>query len=147
MTTTRTRPSLVLPVSWRRRRDAGPGTVVAARAPRLPPSGIPPELVLHVTDGVGAELEDWRAAAVADLAVSLEGFAEEDDDLYELDGRLVLYHRFAHRLGTADVVCDQWSWVVDGNGVTLTGSAAREDYPDWCDLFEAAAASVDLGEP
>ena len=55
------------------------------------------------------------------------------------------YHRFAHRLGAADLLCDQWSWLVDGLGVTLTCSVAREDYPDYCDVFEAIAETVSIG--
>jgi hypothetical protein len=57
----------------------------------------------------------------------------------------VAYRRFAHRVGAADLLCDQWAWVVGGLGITLTCSAAREDYWDYCDVFEAIAETVDLG--
>ena len=58
------------------------------------------------------------------------------------------YRRFAHRVGAADrCSCDQWAWPVGSaeQGVTLTCSVARDDYPDYCDVFEAIAETVDLG--
>jgi len=41
------------------------------------------------------------------------------------------------------VVSDQWAWLVDGVGVTLTCTVAREDYADYYDVFEAVAETVD----
>ena len=58
------------------------------------------------------------------------------------------YRRFAHRVGEVDVVCDQWSWPAmprQAPDVTLTCSVARQDYWDYCDVFEAIAETVDLG--
>ena len=54
------------------------------------------------------------------------------------------YRRFAYRLGAADLLCDQWAWRAGSVGVTLTCSVAREDYWDYCDVFEAIAETVDL---
>ncbi|MCW2768222.1 MAG: hypothetical protein JWO11_4181 [Nocardioides sp.] len=42
-----------------------------------------------------------------------------------------------------DLVSEQWAWLVDGRGITLTGTVARVDYPAYCDLFEAVAETVD----
>ena len=42
------------------------------------------------------------------------------------------------------MLCDQWAWLGDGLGITLTCSAARQDYLDYCDVFEAVAETVDL---
>lgn len=136
---------IAVPPGWRRRSDPDRGVLVAARATRLPTSGVRPELVLRV--GRSHEDEDltaWRERAMSDLADLLVDFELEDDDEYDLMGHRVAYRRFAHRLGSADLLCDQWAWLAHGTGVTLTCSAARIDYPDYCELFEAVAATVDL---
>ena len=135
--------SIAVPTSWRRRHDPDHGVVVAARAPSLPPSGIRPDLVVRTTTLDHDDGAAWRAQALDELARLLVDFALEDDDVYDIDGHDVHYHRFAHRVGTADVLCDQWSWVLDDLAVTLTCSAARDDYPDWCDVFEAVAETLE----
>lgn len=135
---------IALPASWQRRSDPERGLLVQARAGSLPPSGVRPELTLRCTS-VTEDLATWRAAALADLGRCLDDFEVEDEDDFDLDGRPVAYRRFAHRVATADVVCEQWAWVVGGLGVTLTGTVAREDYPAYCDLFEAVAETVDPG--
>ncbi|MDO9456661.1 hypothetical protein [Nocardioides sp.] len=141
--------SVAVPSTWRHRRDPAHGVVVAARAPTLPPSGVRPDLVVRTTTVDHDDGAAWRYEALTELAGLLVDFALEDDDVYELDDHEVHYHRFAHRVGTADVLCDQWAWLVGGPtgglGVTLTCSAARVDYPDWCDVFEAVAETVELG--
>jgi hypothetical protein len=137
--------SVSVPSSWRRRSDPQHGVVVAARSPVLPPSGVRPELVVRTATLDHDDVVAWRREALDELAEVLVDLAVEDDDVFDLDGREVRYHRFAHRVGTADVLCDQWAWLVDGLAVTLTCSAARVDYPDWCDVFEAVAETVDLG--
>ncbi|WP_139982336.1 hypothetical protein [Nocardioides litoris] len=138
--------SVAIPPSWRRRHDpqlAEHGVVLAARAPALPASGLRPELLLRVGRTDHDDVEAWRTDALGDLADLLVDLAVEDDDVFDLGEHEVVYHRFAHRVGTVDVLCDQWSWLVDGCGTTLTCSAAREDYPAWCDLFETVAATVE----
>gem|GEM_PF-1898495 len=136
---------IAVPPTWRRRSDPDHGVLVAARATRLPASGVSPDLVLRysrVDDG--EDLTAWRERAMGELADLLIDFALEDDDEFDLLGHDVAYRRFAHRVGTADVLCDQWAWLADGVGLTLTCSAAREDYPDYCDVFETIAETVDL---
>jgi len=132
---------ICLPATWRRRSALGHGVIVSARSAQLPASGVPPELTLRCTT-VDTDLPRWRADAMHELARRLVDFDVEDDDTFDLLGLEVAYHRFAHRLGTADVLSDQWAWLVDGLGVTLTCSVAREDYPDYCDVFEAIAETV-----
>ena len=57
------------------------------------------------------------------------------DELKTLAGRI-----FSGRL---DRNRPLWEiWLVDGLAATLTCSAAREDYPDWCDVFESVAETV-----
>ena len=135
---------ICLPVTWRRRSALAHGVVVSARSTVLPASGVHPELTLRCVP-VDTDLETWRAEAIGELAARLVDFDVEDDDAFELLGRPVAYHRFAHRLGSADVLSDQWAWLSDGLGVVLTCSVAREDYPDYCDVFEAIAETVNIG--
>lgn len=133
---------ICLPPRWRRTSDPSRGVVVAARAPEVPASGVRPELVLRcvpVTD----DLDTWRDAALTELATRLDGFELEDEDRYELGGHEVAYRRFAHRAALDDLLCDQWAWVVDGQGLTLTCTVARQDYADYCDVFEAIAETFD----
>ena len=135
-------PGIALPARWRRTSDPDRGVLVAARQAKAPPSGVSPELVLCVRP-VDADLSGWRARALAELAARLDRFELEDEDDFELEGRPVAYRRFAHRVGLADLVSDQWAWLVGGHGVTLTGTVAREDYADYCDVFEVVAETVD----
>ena len=113
-----------------------------ARAPSLPPSGVHPEVVLRI-EPVTESLVDWRRDALAELATVLEDFELDDSDHYELDGRPVAYRRFAHRCLLADLVSEQWAWLVDRTGLVLTCTVARDDYADWCEVFESIAATVD----
>lgn len=136
--------TIALPPRWRRRSDPEHGVLVHARAGGVPPSGTPPELVLRCTP-VDEGLNAWRRAAHAELGQRLVGFDLEDEDAFELEGRPVVYARFAHRLGLAELVSEQWSWLVGRTGITLTGTVAREDYADYCDVFEAVAATFEPG--
>lgn len=135
---------IALPATWRRRADPDRGVLVTARAAVVPTSGVRPELTLRCTP-VAEGLRSWRAGAMAELAERLVDFELEDEDDFDLDGHDVAYRRFAHRYGRADLMCDQWAWLVEGIGITLTCSVAREDYADYCDVFEAIAETVELG--
>jgi hypothetical protein len=136
--------TLCLPATWRRRSALPHGVVVSARSTTLPASGVPPELTVRCT-AVDTDLRAWRAEAMTELAGRLLDFEVEDDDEFELLGEDVAYHRFAHRLGAADVLSDQWAWLCGGLGVTLTCSVARVDYPAYCDVFEAIAETMSIG--
>jgi hypothetical protein len=118
--------------------------LVSARSTTAPASGVRPEITLRCV-AVSEDLATWRTAAMAELGRRLDDFDVEDADDYDLAGRPVAYRRFAHRILGTDVVCEQWAWVVEGLGVTLTATVAREDYPAYCDLFEAIAETVDPG--
>lgn len=135
--------TLTVPRTWHTRRDLGHGVVLAARPRSVPTSGVSPEIALRCSV-VDVDLTVWRGQAVLDLRAQLVDFALEDADEFDLGDHRVAYVRFAHRFGAADVVCDQWAWLVDGLGVTLTCSVAREDYLTYCDLFEDVAATVDV---
>ena len=90
---------ICLPVTWRRRSALAHGVVVSARSTVLPASGVHPELTLRCVP-VDTDLGTWRAEAIGELADRLVDFDVEDDDAFELLGRTVAYHRFAHRLGS-----------------------------------------------
>lgn len=135
--------TLTVPRTWHTRRHLVHGVVLAARPRSVPPSGVSPEIVLRCAP-VDSDLATWRGQAILDLRAQLVDFALEDADEFDLGDHRVAYHRFAHRLGAADVLSDQWAWVVDGLGVILTCSVAREDYLAYCDLFEDIAATVDV---
>lgn len=124
---------IALPPSWRRTAAPDRGVLVAARAPTASASGFRPEVVLRCD-----------SPTLAEQASGLRDFAIEDDDAFDLMGHDVVYRRYAHRIGSVDVMCEQWAWT-EGPGVTLTCSVAREDYWDYCDVFEAIAETVDLG--
>lgn len=134
---------LALPPGWHRRRDLAPGVVVAARPRVAPVPGPGPELVVRCTV-VDTDLLTWRAEVLAELARRLDDFALEDAAEPAIGPHRVAYRRFAHRLGDVDVLSEQWAWLVDGVGVTLTGSVAREQHRAYRSLFEAVAASVDV---
>jgi hypothetical protein len=125
---------IALPPSWRRTSAPDRGVLVSARAALPPASGFRPEAVLRCDP-----------APLPDLDSGLRDFAVEDEDHFDLMGHDVNYRRFAHRVGTVDVLCDQWAWPAGSVVVTLTCSVAREDYWDWCDVFEAIAETVDVG--
>lgn len=121
---------IALPRHWPTRTDPDRGVVVEARSPVVPPGGFVPTLVLRAGPGAGT-LPD--------------GAETEDEDAFDLDGRWwVEYLRFAHRVSGCEVVGERWTWHLDDSRVTLTGSVARVDYEDYCDLFEDVAATVDI---
>lgn len=139
--------SIAVPRRWVTRSDPSRGVVLAARARCVPPSGFAPELLLQSATADG-DPPCRRADTLAALAAQLHDVEVEDTDAFELGGQPVTYRRFAHRRGALDVMCEQWEWsVVTAGGdvaVTLTASVAREDYLDYCDLFEDVAATVEL---
>lgn len=134
---------VTLPDRWHRREQPAHGIVAAARPRTMPRSGYCPEIVVACTP-VGSDLHAWRDEAVAALGAQLPDFALEESDDYVLGEHVVAYRLFAHRFGTVDVLSEQWAWLVAGLGVTLTCSVAREDYPTFCDLFEAVAGTVEV---
>ncbi|MCL2543403.1 MAG: hypothetical protein FWE71_13245 [Nocardioidaceae bacterium] len=135
--------SLELPPGWLKRADPDTGVAVRSRPRRHHADGVPPEIVVRsrpVEDG----LAEWRRETLDALARQLDRFEVEDEDSYDLGMQRVHYHRFGHRLGVAELITEQWSWLVDGLGVTLTCTVARQDYAAYCDLFEDVAATVEV---
>ncbi|MBB6628340.1 hypothetical protein H5V45_13520 [Nocardioides sp. KIGAM211] len=119
-----------LPRGWRRTSDPGRGVLVTARAATAPPSGVHPRVTLT-----------WRPPGDGPAEVAERDL--EDEDAFDLAGREVTYRRYARLEGGVDVLCDEWSWHSDEASVVLTGRVAREDYPDYCDVFEAIAETFD----
>lgn len=126
--------SLSLPRHWPVRDQPAPDIVLEARSPVVPASGFTPALVL-------------RAVPLDDLPAPPAGVDVEDTDEFETDGGTVGYERLGHVVGTTDVVTDQWTWAVGDTAVVLTGTVARTDYEDYCDLFEDVAATLALTPP
>ncbi|MEQ6902785.1 hypothetical protein [Nocardioides sp. YIM 152588] len=137
------RIDLSLPPRWATRRQLPHGVVVAAR-PLDPGPGPVPEVVVRAVAVDEPDLATWRERALRELADHAVDLALEDDDTFDLAGRTVRYHRFAHRVGPDDLLSEQWSWWQDGVGVTLTGSVARTAYVLYCDLFEEIAATLEI---
>ncbi|MCW2793639.1 MAG: hypothetical protein JWO76_2737 [Nocardioides sp.] len=134
--------AISVPASWRRTSDPACGVLVAAAAATLPASGFRPSVRLTCQPAPG-DADAWSAQSVADLRSTREDFALEDEDGYDLGGHEVGYRRYAHRLRGTDVLCDEWAWLLDGVGLVLTCSVAREEYVDYCDVFEAIAQTVE----
>lgn len=134
---------LSVPRHWVSHADPEQAIALAARAPRRLASGFAPELVLRAVPVTG-DPEQWRRRVLLAPGNGLEEFEVDEIEQYELTGRLVGYRRFGHRLGAVSVICDQWAWVDQGVGVTLTCSVARSDYADYAELFESIAATVEV---
>jgi hypothetical protein len=134
---------ITLPAGWHRRSDLPSGVLVSARPLTIPPSGWPPEVVVRVAP-VDTDLLAWRDEAQAELSRLLPGFAVSDADSCALGGHDVDLRRFSHASGAGIVITAQWSWVVDGAGITLTCSSARGDHPTYRDLFEQIARTVTI---
>lgn len=131
-----------VPANWRRTSDPGCGVLMAAVATGGAPHGFRPCVRLRCVPTPG-RAATWPDQSSADLRATCVDFALEDEDDYELAGRWVGYRRYAHRLHGADVLCEEWTWWVDGLGLVLTCSVAREEYADYCDVFEAIAETVE----
>jgi hypothetical protein len=141
-TSTRPEIRLTVPHGWHRSSNARQDVLLAAHPRTTPASGVRPSLTL-CCESVPDDLATWRARALTELAGRLDDFELEDEDDVDLDGHQVAYRRFSHRSRVADLLCDQWAWLVDGFGLVLTGTVAREDYPDLCDVFELVAETLD----
>jgi len=138
--------ALALPRQWITRRQPAPDIVVLSRARTVPASGFRPELVVQ-SQPVTGDLESWCDDTATALREQWDRLELEDDDVFDLNGHRVGYRRFAHVVGAVDVMCEQWSWLVEGHGITLTCSVAREDYLDYGDLFEQVADTVEITAP
>lgn len=140
--TQRAQPVLPLPPGWRRSTDLPHGVLLHARAPAAGPSGVAATVRLTCTTAAGP-LTDWRDEAMVELSRTLDLFELDDAEDYVLGDHDVAYRRYAWRRGAHDLLAEEWSWLVGGLGLTLTGVVAREDYADVADVFDAVAAALD----
>lgn len=131
-----------VPPGWRRTSDPATGVLLQARAPHAGPSGVPPLLRL-TCEPVAEELADWRDQAMLDLSRVLAYFELDDTEDYRLGDHDVAYRRYAWRRGAHDLIAEEWSWLVGGLGLVLTGVVAREEYAELADVFDRVAASLD----
>jgi len=137
---------IAVPPHWRRSADPGNGVLVSARCPVAGPTGVVALIRLEV-EPVSGSLPRWRAEDLRTTATRRTDFELDDEDDYDLDGREVSYRRFAFRRDADDLLCEQWAWLEDGLGYTLTCTVGRADYLDYCDVFEAVAATFDPQPP
>ena len=138
--------SIGVPSGWRQTFDLDHGIVMVARAPTTPGSGFVPTFVLDA-EPVDGSFESWQEKSLAALSDLLERFDEEDADDYHLGPALARYRRVAHVSSVSSehhLVSEQWCWLIEGLGFTLTGTVAREDYADFCDLFEDVAGTFSV---
>jgi len=105
-------------------------------------SGVLPEVRLTVMPGE-ADGFDWVDDDLDRVERAVTDFLLEDDDAYEAGGVPVGYSRFAHRRGAHDLVCERWAWELGGHRFLLDATCSREDYEEFCDLFEQVAESFE----
>jgi hypothetical protein len=137
---------IALPPRWRRSADPDRGVLVSARSHTAGASGVVPLIRLDVT-AVSGTLHAWRERDLAVVSTRRTDFELDDEDDFELNGRAVAYRRFAFRRGDDDLLCEQWAWLVDERGYTLTCTVGWADYADYSDLFEAVADTFEPAEP
>jgi hypothetical protein len=133
-------PELVIPPGWARTAAPDHGIIVAARSPATGLSGYAPTLVLDA-EPVDVDLGRWQLGTAEELAAALEYFEIEESDLFDLFGEPVGYRMYSFFRNGQDLLTEQWCWLVDGVGYTMSGTAARVDYLDVTDLFEQVAES------
>ena len=116
--------------------------LVVASPPIAGRSGVLPVVRLHVAPLAGRGF-GWVDDDLDDLMLRRHDFQLEDADDYGLGDDDVAYRRYAHRHGVHDLICERWAWEVPAAGcaLTLEATCAREDYADFCDVFEEIAAS------
>ena len=101
--------------------------------PPLPPALVRRKVTVPLADGTPALFHSFDGLVDAGTCDALGALARR--------ARCELMP--APATGAAlDVVTEQWAWLVDGAGVTLTASVARADYADYADLFEEVAATL-----
>jgi hypothetical protein len=96
-----------------------------------------------VLDGgpVDADLASWQAERLAMLHDDHPGLEVEDEDEFEVGGATACYRMLGWTDAGRDLLSEQWCWLVDGVGYTLTATVDRVDYADFTDLFEEVASS------
>jgi len=129
-----------IPTGWRSRDALDHGVLMSAVAPAHSAAGLAPTIRLEV-EPVHLAATGWVAEELADLSSRLVGLVVEHEECSDLSGVETCYRRFRHlRLGVP-AVTEQWGWLVDGLGFTLTASAAAAEHEDYAALFAAVAAS------
>lgn len=118
--------------------DTGPDhrpVVAITRAPHPPPSGPP-----------GNHLPAHQTQLVADVVDAFPWPVVEERDVVDLDGHAVSYVRINHQANTLCLISELWTWVLGAEEWTVTGTTPLDQYPIWCDVFEAIAAAFSPDE-
>lgn len=133
---------LILPPGWTSQPGKSEGVLLRARGPSPGASGRCPSVCLR-RDDVTESAARWAQSVVADLARRRTDFDLDDEDVYLIGATDATYRRYGFRLDDDDLLCEEWSWLVDGVGYTLRCTSAREDYESFCDLFEQVAETFE----
>lgn len=133
---------LFLPRRWRWSSDAATGLLLSARPPLAGASGVLPELRLTVLPG-GPDGFAWVDDDLEQVQRAVRDYLLEDEDEYDVGAHRVAYRRFAHRRGAHDLLCERWAWELAGRRFLIDAACSREDYPEFCDVFEQIAESFE----
>lgn len=126
--------------------------VVAMTCPRQHAGEVTPiaaisRHVLEESTGPAQErLRQVQSRLHRDVLAVFEWPEVEDRDVIDLGGHDVSYLRFGHQASGHCLVTEIWSWVLGGEEWSVAGTVALEDYPTYCDVFEALAGAFDPDE-
>ena len=136
--------SCAIPTGWRCRDALDQGVLMSAVAPDHSGAGLAPTIRLEV-EPVHLTATAWVAEELADLSSRLAGLVVEHEDSSDLSGVETCYRRLRHlRLGIP-AVTEQWGWLIEGLGFTLTASAPATEHEHYASLFAAVADSFAVG--
>lgn len=126
---------LLVPRDWSCVTDPAPHVVVSLTPRWCPASGYLPWLTVTRTP-------TRDRSPTADAVTEALGLADawiEDEDAYDTDFGRCSYLRVGFTEDDVPLVAEIWSW--DGNGElwTLTACLARDDLPDFTDVFDEVA--------
>lgn len=138
---------LELPGGWAPA-EAPAGVALLALGPH-DPGAVHPSLVLTVDDVTGlAGLRDWQQGADYLMAAQLGDYLLLDLERLPVAGAEGV-RRLAHHVvdGARSVTLEQWAFVHDGLGVTLSATVGTFDYPALASSLRRTAASLAVRAP
>lgn len=107
-------------------------------------TGFRPNLVLG-TAPAALPLDDWIGVNDDHASEYLNDYRLLDIEQTEIAGRAAYHHLAHHHLDGIGLSLEQWSFIDEGDGWTLAGTAPDTRYCDLAPLFAQVAAS--LGAP
>lgn len=135
-------PSLTTPDGWEPASEQVPGTDLVVLEPVDPaaPDRFRANLVLSQMPNGPIGFADWQTGTDELLAQMLERYAVLDLERRDIEG----YEggrRLAHHAGPGGeaLVLEQWFFLVDGVGHTLSATVGAERYDELADVLASAA--------